>query len=68
LNSIEQFLWPKVSTSTSDQDTESSPSSVASESKYAEDDPQERDSSPDSSPPSEVLFCFAILLNMNIVY
>ncbi|XP_047095257.1 E3 ubiquitin-protein ligase UPL4-like [Lolium rigidum] len=53
LNSIEQFLWPKVSTSTSDQDTESSPSSVASESKYTEDDPQERDSSPDSSPPSE---------------
>ncbi|CAM0955142.1 unnamed protein product [Alopecurus aequalis] len=53
LHSIEQFLWPKVSTSTSDQNTESSPSSVASESKYAEDDPQERDSSPESSPPSE---------------
>ncbi|KAE8812510.1 E3 ubiquitin-protein ligase UPL4 [Hordeum vulgare] len=53
LDSIEQFLWPKVSTGTSDQNTESSPSSVAFESKYAEDDPQERDSSPESSPSSE---------------
>uniref|UniRef100_A0ACD5U1W4 Uncharacterized protein n=1 Tax=Avena sativa TaxID=4498 RepID=A0ACD5U1W4_AVESA len=53
LNSIEQFLWPKVSTGTSDQNTESSPCSVASESKYAEDDAQERDPSPESSPSSE---------------
>jgi E3 ubiquitin-protein ligase TRIP12 len=61
LKSIEQFLWPKVSTGTSDQNTDLSPSSAAFESKYAEDDPQERDSTPESSPPSaEVLFCFAI--------
>jgi E3 ubiquitin-protein ligase TRIP12 len=61
LKSIEQFLWPKVSIGASDQNTELSPTSAAFESKYAEDDPQERDSTPESSPPSaEVLFCFAI--------
>ncbi|KQK05853.1 E3 ubiquitin-protein ligase UPL4 [Brachypodium distachyon] len=53
LQSIEEYLWPKVTIDTSNQSTESSPSSVAFESKYAEEDPQERDSSPESSPPAE---------------
>ena len=56
LHTIEKILGPKVSADTSNQKAESSPSSTAFESKYAEDDPQERDSTPESSP-SEVLFC-----------
>ncbi|KAK3138543.1 hypothetical protein QOZ80_5AG0370300 [Eleusine coracana subsp. coracana] len=47
LHTVEQFLWPKVSTGINGQKAESSPSGTAFESKH---DPQERDSTPDSSP------------------
>ncbi|KAF0923852.1 hypothetical protein E2562_007711 [Oryza meyeriana var. granulata] len=52
LHAIEEFLWPKICTDTSNQNAESSPG-IASENKYAEDDLQERDSTPESSPPLE---------------
>ncbi|XP_062179869.1 E3 ubiquitin-protein ligase UPL4 isoform X2 [Phragmites australis] len=44
LRTIEEFLWPKVSTDTNSQ-------------KAAKDEPQERDCTPQSSPPSEGLIC-----------
>jgi E3 ubiquitin-protein ligase TRIP12 len=53
LHTIENFLWPKVSTDINGQKAESSPSGTALESTR---DPQERDSTPESLP-SEVLFC-----------
>ncbi|KAK8457623.1 hypothetical protein SEVIR_3G218600v4 [Setaria viridis] len=55
LHTIEEFLWPKVSTDMNSQKVESPPSGTALESKYASDDSQERDSTPQSSPPSEGL-------------
>lgn len=57
LHTIEEFLWPKICTGTSNQKPESSANGTASENKYPEDDLQERYSSPESSPPPEVLFC-----------
>jgi E3 ubiquitin-protein ligase TRIP12 len=56
LHTIEEFLWPKVSTDMNSQKVDSPPSGTALESKYTSDDSQERDSTPQSSPPSEVLF------------
>uniref|UniRef100_A0A0D9WHF8 HECT-type E3 ubiquitin transferase n=1 Tax=Leersia perrieri TaxID=77586 RepID=A0A0D9WHF8_9ORYZ len=50
LHTIEEFLWPKICTGTSNQKPESSPNSIASD---AEDDLHERDSTPESSPPPE---------------
>ncbi|KAL6619092.1 hypothetical protein ACP70R_034231 [Stipagrostis hirtigluma subsp. patula] len=57
LQAIEEFLWSKVNTDTNNQKAEASPDHTASESTYAEDDPQERDSTPESSPPPEGLIC-----------
>jgi len=56
LHTIEEFLWPKVSTDMNSQKAESPPSGPALES-YVSDGSLERDSTPQSSPPSEVLFC-----------
>uniref|UniRef100_I1PWE9 HECT-type E3 ubiquitin transferase n=2 Tax=Oryza glaberrima TaxID=4538 RepID=I1PWE9_ORYGL len=53
LHTIEEFLWPKICTGTSNQKPESSANGTASENKYPEDDLQERYSSPESSPPPE---------------
>jgi E3 ubiquitin-protein ligase TRIP12 len=53
LHTIENFLWPKVSTDVNGQKAESSLSGTALERKH---DPPERDSTPESLP-SEVLFC-----------
>ncbi|KAL6841297.1 hypothetical protein ACP4OV_028815 [Aristida adscensionis] len=55
LQSIEEFLWSKVSAATNSQKAEASPGCAALESNYAEDDSQERDSTPESSPRSEGL-------------
>jgi E3 ubiquitin-protein ligase TRIP12 len=59
LHTIEEFLWPKVSIDVNSQKAESPPSGTALESKYADDDSQERDSTPSqkADSPSEVLFC-----------
>lgn len=59
LHSIEEFLWPKVSVDVNSEKAESPPSGTALESKYADDDSQERDSAPSqkADSPSEVLFC-----------
>ncbi|KAL5231047.1 hypothetical protein ABZP36_029823 [Zizania latifolia] len=53
LHTIEEFLWAKICTDTSNKKAESSPSGIASENKYSEDDLQERNCTPESSPPPE---------------
>ncbi|XP_006655387.2 E3 ubiquitin-protein ligase UPL4 isoform X1 [Oryza brachyantha] len=53
LHTIEEFLWPKICTDTSNQKAESSSNAVASEKKYSEDDLQKRDFTPESSPTRE---------------
>ncbi|CAN6332780.1 unnamed protein product [Urochloa humidicola] len=60
LHTIEEFLWSKVSPDMNSQKAGSPPSGTALESKYASDDSQERDSTPQSSPPSEGLMACEI--------
>ncbi|AQK94368.1 E3 ubiquitin-protein ligase UPL4 [Zea mays] len=59
LQTIEEFLWPKVSIDVNSQKAESPPSDTALEIKYADDDSQEQDSTPSqkADSPSEGLTC-----------